>query len=204
MNNVKELLRDADPLRIEPAVSSQHRDAQRMAMLAAALIAKRPQEATRKSTVRLLAFLAAAVVVVLVFGERVWSPRILDVHAAVRFEMRLAEDGPGPGLREVRIAGRDYPIYLHAEVVANNADIAAARVAADGNFYDVDIKFRTPAAKRMRVATANHIGKPVAFIIDGRVVMAAVIAGPIGGYAKITGNFTKGEAERIVKGIIGR
>ena len=204
MTNVKELLWNADPLRNEPAVSPQHRDAQRMAVLAAASIAKRPENATRKSSVRLFAFLAVAVIVVLFVGERVWSPRVLDVHAAVRFEMRLAEDRPAPGLREVKIAGRDHPIYLHAEVVANNADIAAAHVVPDGSFYGVDIEFKASGAKRMRVATSSHIGKPVAFLIDGRVIMAPVVAGPIDDYAQITGNFTKGEAERIVKGIIGR
>lgn len=204
MTSVKELLRDADPLRSEPVVPSQRRDAQRTAVLAAASLTKRPEEATRRSSVRLFALLAAAVIVVLFLGERVWSPRILSVRAAVRFEMRLAEDRPAPGLREVKIPGRDHPIYLHADVLANNADIAAARVVPDGSFYDVDIDFKASAAKRMRVATASHIGKPVAFLIDGRVIMAPVLTGRIDDHAQIDGNFTNGEAERIVKGIIGR
>lgn len=204
MTNVKELLRSADPLRSEPGLSLQHRNVQRAALLAAASIAKPSEKATRKSSVRLFAFLAAAVIVVLFLGERVWSPRILDVHAAVRFEMRLAEDRPAPGLREVKIAGKGQPIYLHTEVLASNADIASARVVPDGNFYDVSIGFKTSAAKRMRAATASHIGRPVAFLIDGRVTMAPVLAGTIADDAQITGNFTKREAERIVKGIIGR
>lgn len=203
MTNLKELLQNADPWRSEPVVFSRRRDAQRMAVLAAIAIAKRPEEATRKSSLRLFAFFAAAVLVVLFLGQRVWSPRILDVHAAVRFEMRLAEDRPAPGLREVKIAGRDLPIYLHAEVIANNADIAAAHVVPDGNFYGVSIDFKASGAKRMRGATASHIGKPIAFLIDGRVVMAPVVAGPIDDHAEITGDFTESEAERIVKGIIG-
>lgn len=204
MNNLKELLQDADPLRNEPAGSSEHRDAQRMAVLAAASRANRREEATPQSKVRLFAFLAVAVIVVLFLGERVWSPLILEAHAAVRFEMRLAEDRRAAGLREAKIAGKDHPIYLHAEVIANNADIAAAHIVPDGNFYDVDIEFKTSGATRMRAATASHIGRPVAFLIDGQVIMAPVVVAPIGSYAEITGNFTKREAERIVKGIIGK
>jgi SecD/SecF fusion protein len=53
----------------------------------------------------------------------------------------------------------------------------------------------------MRKASGNHIGKPVAIIIDGRVVMAPVVRSPIGDSALVTGHFTKAEAERIVHGI---
>jgi hypothetical protein len=203
MNNIKELLQGADPLRNEPAVSSQHRVAQRMAVLAAVSVAKRPEAVTPKSRVRLFAFLVAAVAVVVFVGERVWSPRILGVHAAVRFEMRLAENQPASGLREVKIAGKGRPIYLHAEVIESNADIAAAHVVRDGNFYKVSIEFKAAGAKRMREATAKHLGRPIAFLIDGRVIMAPAVAGTIDDYAEIDGNFTKGEADRIVKGIIG-
>lgn len=204
MTNVKELLRTADPLRHEPVVSLQHRAAQRTAMLAAASSANRGEEAAPKSTLRLFVFLVAAVIIVLFLSERVWSPRILGVHAAVRFEMRFVEDRPAPGLREVKIAGKDHPIYLHAEVIANNADIASAHVVPDGAFYGVEIEFKASGAKRMRMATASHIGKPVAFLIDGRVIMAPVLVGRIGDGAQITGNFSEGEAERIVNGIVGK
>ena len=53
----------------------------------------------------------------------------------------------------------------------------------------------------MRAATANHIGKHVAILLDGQVVMAPVIRSPIGAAAEITGNYTKSQAERIVRGI---
>jgi preprotein translocase subunit SecD len=53
----------------------------------------------------------------------------------------------------------------------------------------------------MRAATASHIGKPVAILLDGLVVMAPVLRTPIGASARITGSFTRAQAERIVKGI---
>jgi preprotein translocase subunit SecD len=53
----------------------------------------------------------------------------------------------------------------------------------------------------MRQATATHVGRPVAILIDGAVVMAPVVRSPINDTAVITGHFTQAEAERMAKGI---
>jgi preprotein translocase subunit SecD len=53
----------------------------------------------------------------------------------------------------------------------------------------------------MRAATGGHIGKPVAILLDGQMVMAPVVKASLGASAEITGNFTKAQAERIVEGI---
>jgi preprotein translocase subunit SecD len=59
------------------------------------------------------------------------------------------------------------------------------------------------AAKMLR-ASQSHIGRPLAILIDGEVVMAPVVRSPIRTSAVITGSFTRAEAERIVAGIPGR
>jgi preprotein translocase subunit SecD len=133
-----------------------------------------------------------------------WSPGIRDVHAAVRFEVRLAEYRPAPGLREAKISGTDRSIYLPDEVVVTNGDISAARSVRVGSQYYVMVKFTASGAEKMRVATREHIGKPLAILLDGQVIMAPVLRSPIDTSAQITGNLTKTDAERIVKGIIGR
>jgi len=56
-------------------------------------------------------------------------------------------------------------------------------------------------AQRMRQATAAHIGRPVAILIDGQVVMAPVVRSAMGNSAMITGNFTRAEAARLADGI---
>jgi preprotein translocase subunit SecD len=66
------------------------------------------------------------------------------------------------------------------------------------------VQFNASGAEKMRVATGKHIGKPVAILIDSQVIMAPVLRSPIDTSAEITGNFTKADAERIVKGIIGK
>jgi preprotein translocase subunit SecD len=53
----------------------------------------------------------------------------------------------------------------------------------------------------MREATADHNGRPLAILIDGTVVAAPVVRGPISTSAVITGRYSDAEAERIVEGI---
>jgi hypothetical protein len=204
MKNIRELLQDADPLRHESEPSQEQRDAQRRTVLGTASTARGREDATPRSRARLLAVFAVIVIVGLVFGERMWSPGIRDVHAAVRFEVRLAEYRPAPGLREAKISGTDRSIYLPDEVVVTNGDISAARSVRVGSQYYVMVKFTASGAEKMRVATREHIGKPLAILLDGQVIMAPVLRSPIDTSAQITGNLTKTDAERIVKGIIGR
>lgn len=204
MNKIKELLQDADPLRNESAASLEYRDGQRRTVLAAASSAERREKAIPNSKVRFVAMLAAAAIAVLFLSERIWSPLIRDVYAAVRFEVRLAEDQPAPGLREAKVAGTDRSIYLHEEVVVTNADIATASLIRVGSVYNVGVEFNGTGAAKMRAATGRHIGKPVAILLDGQVIMAPVLRSPIDSSAQITGNFTKAEAERVVTGIIGK
>ena len=136
-------------------------------------------------------------------GSRVWPPFVGNLQGAVRFEVRLAEDKPGPDLREAKVSVSERSVYLHDEVVVDNGDIAAARViqGRSPSQYSIDIKFKASGAEKMRVATGNHIGRPVAILLDGRVVMAPVLRSPIDASAVVTGNFTRAQAERIVNGI---
>jgi len=136
-------------------------------------------------------------------GPRVWSLFVSDVQAAVRFEVRLAEDRPTPGLREAKVSGSDRSVYLHDEIIVTNSDIAAARViqGSSASQYGVGVEFNASGAEKMRAATGNHIGKLVAILLDDQVVMALVIRSPIDASAVITGNFTRAQAEKIVNGI---
>ena len=117
--------------------------------------------------------------------------------------MRLAEESPTAGLREARISGSDCVVYLHQEIIVTNGDIAQSRVVqGDGaSRFGVGVEFTAAGAQKMRQATASHIGKPVAVLIDGEVVTAPVLRSPISTLAVISGDYTRAEAERIVNGI---
>jgi hypothetical protein len=200
MKTIRELLQDADPLQREPIWPSSKRDFRRQSVIAAA--ARGPGETGSRSRIAAFATIASIAIAAPFLGSRGWSLFVGDLRAAVRFEVRLAEDKPAPGLREVKVSGSGQSIYLHDEIVVSNSDIAAARLVQGGPAqYSVGIEFNASGAEKMRAATGGHLGKPVAILLDGQVVMTPVVRASLGASAMITGNFTRSQAERIVEGI---
>ena len=205
MNNLKELLQNADPLQHESAPPPQRRALQRQAVLAAsrAHIAA-PKPRSRAAIFATSALMAVAVVALAAF---LWSMFNSKVEAAIRFEVRMAETAPAPGLQKAQVAGTDRYVYLHSGVVVSNNDIASLRVVQAGgpSQYGISIKFNAAGADKMRKATSAHVGKPLAILLDGQVIMAPVVRDAVGESAMLTGHYTRSEAQkvadRIAKGI---
>jgi preprotein translocase subunit SecD len=150
--------------------------------------------------VPIAAALALATIGVVALGFLPWMQGTA-VHAAVRFEVRLAEEQPVPGLIVAQIGNSDRLIYLHPEIIVNNDDIAESSVVDQGAAVAIALKFEPAGAERMRQATQGHVGRPMAILIDGRVVMAPTLRGPVSDSAMITGVYTRAQAERVVEGI---
>ena len=191
--NLKNLLQSVDPIRRE----SGQIDAQRIrnrVVQAAHHVDDRPAVSARRAAVVAAAALIIAAVLV---GTQMLS------HAAVRFEVRLAEEQPAAGLTAVRVAP-NRTVYLHPEVVVTNADIAFSNVIpgnAPAQQFWIDVRLNAAGADKMRRATMNHLGRPVAILIDGEVVSVPTVKSPIGAAAVISGDFTRADAERIAQGM---
>ena len=200
MKTVPDLLRDADPLGHEPRRSAQELRASRQRVLDAPRV---DDERPRRRTA--IAVVGALVVGGLAGGSFHWLSTSVDVAAAVRFEVRLAEENPAPGLREV-VVSNGRKIYLHQDTIVANSDIARAQVVPGNtpSTFNVALTFTSEGAAKMSRATQNHVGKPVAILLDGDVVMAPTLKSPIVASAMLTGMYTRAEADRIVAGIIGR
>ena len=56
----------------------------------------------------------------------------------------------------------------------------------------------------MAKVSEGHQGKPLAILVDGKVLSAPIVRATFRGQATITGLPSKGEAERIVKGLKGK
>jgi preprotein translocase subunit SecD len=202
MKSITELLRDADPLLDESMTSSEQRDCRRKAILAAAARDRAGSEPRSRFT--LLVTFGFVIIVVLFLAESMRSPLVNNVYAAaVRFEVKLAEEKPAAGLYEAKVSGTDRSVYLHAEAIVTNSDISRAYViqADHSSQYNVGVEFNPSGTEKMRAATASHIGKLVAILLDGRVVMTATVREPIAKSAVISGDLSRTEAEKIVKGI---
>ena len=185
MKTLSEVLQDADPLRHERP-SAPHERQMRKAAMIAALAAAPPARAGGLSR---RALLAAAALVVAAAGAAffAWPRASVDVVAAVRFEARIAGT---------------------TQAVVRNSDIAKAAVVAGATpgTFDIDITFKPAAAAKLRDLTARSIGRKLELLIDGKVVMAPVIRSATpdaSGTSRITGRYTRAEADRIVAGIVG-
>jgi hypothetical protein len=205
MKSVSDMLREADPLRHEPMPGAGDRERIRRAVVAGAG-ASEPALTRFRASVAVMAVVAAILIAIAALGSRTGPQGSATVYAAVRFEVRLAEEQPGADRRAAKVAGSDRVIYLHDEVVVTNDDIARSAVAPGGtpSTFNIGIRFNEAGAEKMRRATANHLGKPLAVLIDGEVVMAPTLRSPVGDSALISGDFSQAEAERIVNGIGGR
>ncbi len=170
MNSVGDLLRNADPLAHEPVWSSQ----QRLAIEARVVAASRTM--TRVWPRR--AFITAVVTFVLVAAVAI-APRFSSsaLQAAVLFEVRLAEETSAPELEPPITLPSGRTIYLHETAVVTNADIAEARVVQGDSrsTFAVEVTLNADGAKKMWLATSNHVGRHVAILIDGKVVAAPVV-----------------------------
>jgi hypothetical protein len=202
MKNVEEMLREADPLRDERPQDDRERERVRRIVVSAASAATVSAPASR-APLAALAAEALIVIGILAVGARTGPRGSATVYAAVRFEVRLAEEQPAPGLREVRIPGSDRVIYLHQEIVVTNADIERSTLVQGDSpsRFGVSVEFNAAGARKMREAMAKHVGRPAAILIDGDAVMAPTVRVSISTSAVISGDFSRAEAERIVNGI---
>lgn len=203
MKTVRDLLQDADPLRHEPDRLEKERGRLRQVVAVAASGATSPSAVRFPTPLALVICIALIIVGVVVVGFQNWSQGSATLQAAIRFEVRLAEDHPAPGLTEAPMEGSDRIVYLHDEILVSNDDIVQSSVIQGDapSRFGVAVQFNTAGARKMRQATANHIGRPVAILIDGDVVAAPVVRTAISTSAVISGDFTQAEAERIVNGI---
>jgi len=142
-----------------------------------------------------------SIVIAMVAVSTMWRSGS-TAQAAVRFEVRLAENQAAAGLDTARVAPNRV-IYLHRDAIVTNADVATSRVvpgATPSQFW-IDVRLNDAGAQKMREATTNHIGRPVAILIDGDVVAVPTVKSPISAAAMISGDFTRADADRIVNGM---
>lgn len=204
MRTVRDVLRDADPLSHEPHPLDEQRARLRQAVVAT------PPDVSTSSTAwlhmpgALLVTAALLVAGIVAIGPQIWSQGGATVQAAIRFEVRLAEDHVASGLRETRVAGSDRVVYLHPEIIVSNGDIAQTSVVQGDEppHFNVVVQFTEAGAQKMRQATTtSRAGGLVGILVDGEVVAAPALRGRISTSAVISGAYTEAEARRIADGI---
>ena len=62
----------------------------------------------------------------------------------------------------------------------------------------IAITFTDEGARTMEQMSAEQMGKPIAILIDGKVVLAPIVRARLSRDAVISGNFSEEEVQRIV------
>ena len=120
-------------------------------------------------------------------------------HARPRVEFRRAENTPAAGLTEAAVLMPPRKVYLHAVADATDHDIAEARTVLDRTSSPaVLILFTKDGAKKMERLSNQHQDRPLAIIVDGRVIVAPELRTTLSHQAMITGNFTQREIDAMV------
>ena len=124
-------------------------------------------------------------------------PALAQDAPKARVELRRAETAPADGLVEAVIAGSTQKVYLHKAAALTGTDIASAKVAGGA----VELTFTDAGAKKAAKLSGEHADKPVALVVDGKVLAAPVIRAKLGATVRVTGSFTAEEAATLVKAI---
>jgi len=149
-------------------------------------------------TMAALALIVGGVTIATVRALPLEVGALAQTGAASRMVIRLAETAPADGLREVVVPGSSERIYLHSPPLATWEDVSLVKIINDGNGQiGVTVTFEPAVAARMASATAAHLGKPLAILLDGRVVSVSTVRTAIGDSATITG-ITAALAQQLV------
>lgn len=83
-------------------------------------------------------------------------------------------------------------------VTGENLKDAQAKLASSGQSASVSLEFDKTGAQQFAAATAANVGKPIAIVLDGKIISAPNVNEAIpNGQAEISGNFTAKEAQDL-------
>ncbi|MBY0515059.1 MAG: hypothetical protein K2P78_14295 [Gemmataceae bacterium] len=118
-----------------------------------------------------------------------------------KVEFRRAEAKPADGLKAATVAGTDKKVYLHPTAELTEADVAGATV---GDGPSVDVALTAAGAKKLEKLSAGHLDRPLAILVDGKVIAAPTVRAKLGGRVSIAGEFTPAEAAKLADAIAGK
>jgi SecD/SecF fusion protein len=117
-----------------------------------------------------------------------------------KLEFRLVGD-PGDPPNEVENLPEQQggTIPVQKRVMVEGEDLIDAQNAFDQNGQpDVNFRFNLRGGQRFGQVTSENVGRLFAIVLDGKVISAPRILGPItGGSGQITGNFTVEQADNL-------
>lgn len=131
-----------------------------------------------------------------------WEVKRPSEVPRAELQIRFVAEGEAKGA--TRMADADgNPLWVEPGVVISTPDVDKVHVnlEMDLEHYAVTIYFTPQASQRLHEATTNHLGRQVAILLNGFVVIAPRIQSPIGPSAMISGRYSKDEAVHLAQQI---
>ncbi|WP_278466122.1 SecDF P1 head subdomain-containing protein [Gimesia maris] len=120
----------------------------------------------------------------------------------VQVEFYLAETSPGEGLEEHVIHATGDSIWLPLEPVLSNEHFLEAEVNLDQyKNPTINVKLNQEGAALISKASQKHRSKPLAILVDRKIIMAPTIHDAVGSEFTISGSISLEEAERIARSL---
>ena len=121
--------------------------------------------------------------------------------ATAKLEFRLVADaGAPPEDVETLPQQQGGTLPVEKRVMVAGEDLVDAQPGFDSRSGEPDVNFRfnLRGGQRFGQVTSDNVGRPFAIVLDGKVISAPRILGPItGGSGQITGNFTIEQADNL-------
>jgi preprotein translocase subunit SecD len=136
------------------------------------------------------------------FVEAEWAPEGINQLSKEKISILAGDNARLDKVEEKDKYGKiisSRPIILK-NTVLTGADLANASPGIN-RFSNpiVNIEFNSAATKTFRDITTKHVGKPLAIVLDGKIISAPNVSEPIlGGKAIISGRFTPEEMRDLV------
>ncbi len=115
-------------------------------------------------------------------------------------EFRLAESESAEGLVEAQIANGGETIYLHSEGIVPLEQIAEVVRSKDPNSGSdqIAIRFTKQGGELLNKATESNVGKRIAIVFKGQVILAPIIREKFSQNVVINGLFSETELNEVI------
>lgn len=124
------------------------------------------------------------------------------VTGQVPLEIRAASSSATSGWRQMRAPGQGTAVWVSPTNQLTSADVARAEVRTLGNGDPaVAVVFTDEGARKMADLSAAQMSRPIAILLDGRLVWAPVVRTTIGKEAVLSGGpggLTPAEIQRLL------
>jgi preprotein translocase subunit SecD len=127
-----------------------------------------------------------------------------DEHRAPcpRIEVSVVADMPSDSGRSVALSDGKRVLLTGAPLLTS-IDVAGAHASLTEGQYVLNLDMTAGAALRVQAFTEQHVGRTMAFLVDGRIIRTPTIKDPITGNGFLIGPFARAEAERLANALNG-